>query len=72
MKRLNDKALNTLEGLTIILVSILWLAIFVHPWAGAAIWGASMVANAKIGEEVDRRTYKKRKVCERKLEEMEN
>lgn len=39
MKRLNDKTLNTLEGLTIIFVSILWLAIFVHPWAGAAIWG---------------------------------
>ena len=72
MKRLSDKTLNTLEGLTIMMVAILWLAIFVHPWAGAAIWGASIVLNFKISDEVYNRTHKKWKVCKRKLDEMEN
>ncbi len=72
MKRLNDNILSTLEGLTIILVSTLWLAVFVHPWAGAAIWGVSIVLNFKISDEVYDRTHKKWLTCERKLEEMEN
>lgn len=72
MKRLNDNVLNTLEGLTIILVAFLWLAIFVNPWAGTAIWGASIVLHFKISDEVDRRTHRKWDAYEAFLDEMEN
>lgn len=72
MKRLSDKALNTLEGLSIALVAILWLAIFVNPWAGTAIWGASILLNFKIGDEVGRRTHRKWEAYDKFLDELEN